>query len=150
MRESLTHSPSAEAFDRGPAKYFHGREEILAKFGDTLWRSEQKKSGTTFLIQGAPGAGKTALLHKCEEVARDREWEIAEIPSSALWDPSELQQSIDLRRTLEAQSGSASINLFGIGGAEVNAKRSPQTIKTYSGGVKNHYYSHWMRHRRWA
>lgn len=42
MNESQAHSPFAEAFDRGPAKYFHGREDILAKFWDTLWHSEQK------------------------------------------------------------------------------------------------------------
>ena len=90
-----------------------------------------KKANTTFLIQGAPDAGKTALLYKCKEVARDRERETAKIYSSALcWDPNELQQSVDLRRTLEAQSGSASIKFFGIGEAEVNAKRSFQTVKS--------------------
>ena len=117
MRESLTHFPVTAAFDRGPAKYFHGRKQIL--------RAVQGKSGTTFLIQGAPGTGKTALLHKCEELAQDREWETAKIYSSALWDPNELQQSIDLRRTLEAQSGSASINLFGIGGRKLMRKDLP-------------------------
>ena len=136
MRESLTHSPITAAFDRGPAKYFHGRRQILRDFSKLALRAVQGKSGTTFLIQGAPGAGKTALLYKCEELARDREWATVEIPSSALWDPNELQQSIDLKRTLEAQSGSASINLFGIGGAEVNAERSPQTVKNLLRGGK--------------
>ena len=130
MRESMPPPITVTAaFDRGPAKYFHGRKQILRDFNKLALRAVQGKSGTTFLIQGAPGAGKTALLYKCEELARDRGWVTAEIPSSALWDPNELQQSIDLKRTLEAQSGSASINLFGIGGAEVNAERSPQTVK---------------------
>ena len=97
MHKSQTHSPSAEGSDRGPAKYFHWRKQILVKFGNTLWCSEQKETGTAFLIQGAPGAGKTALLYKCEELARDREWDTAEISSSALWDLVALRNCLGLK-----------------------------------------------------
>jgi len=48
--------------DRGPAKYFHGRHRILGNFLKLLKKSVNEKGGSTFLIQGAPGAGKTALL----------------------------------------------------------------------------------------
>lgn len=44
------------AFDRGPAKYFHGRKQILHDFNELVELATQADSGTTFLIQGAPGA----------------------------------------------------------------------------------------------
>ena len=124
-----THSPSAEAFDRGPAKYFHGREVILGNFRDILWYSKQKESGTTFLIQGAPGAGKTALLAKCEELARDRGWKIVDIDPPALWNPNELQQSLGIKK-IKIEGGSARVGIPSIGEAEISVGRFPQTMKT--------------------
>ena len=55
-------NPTTGFSDRGPAKYFHGRREILSSFHELLLHANQNRGGTTFLIQGAPGAGKTALL----------------------------------------------------------------------------------------
>jgi len=46
--------------DRGPAKYFHGRKQIIHTFNGALRFYRANKRGTTFLIQGAQGAGKTA------------------------------------------------------------------------------------------
>jgi hypothetical protein len=120
--------PLTAARDRGPSKYFHGRKEILSDFKDLLDRSTLAKSGTTFLIQGAPGAGKTALLAECESLAQKGGWETAEISSGALWDPNELQQSLKLRRTWKVGGGSARVGISGIGGAEISAERSPQTV----------------------
>ncbi len=76
-------------WDRGPAKYFHGRKEILRDFRELLECSVQEKSGTIFLIQGAPGAGKSALLHECGELARGTGWEVAKLrySASSFWDP---------------------------------------------------------------
>jgi len=51
-------------------------------------------SGTIFLIQGAPGAGKTALLHKFSDVARagGKKWKTLGIDESALYDPAALMR----------------------------------------------------------
>ncbi len=60
------HISSTLVEDRGKAKYFHGRKEILGNFKERLELvSAEKKYGTTILIQAAPGAGKTALLMEC-------------------------------------------------------------------------------------
>ena len=124
------------AFDRGPAKYFHGRKQILNDFNELIARANLTDSGTTFLIQGAPGAGKTALLAECEKLAQKSEWETTEISSAALWDPNELQQSLKLRRTWKVGGGSARVGISGIGEAEINAERSPQTVKNLLRGDK--------------
>ena len=62
--------------DRGAAKYFHGRETILSEFQKLLADSRKSKGGTTFLIQGPPGVGKTALLAKCWDLAEELKWEV--------------------------------------------------------------------------
>ena len=118
------------AFDRGPAKYFHGRKQILRNFSELVARATQAESGTTFLIQGAPGAGKTALLAKCEELARDTGWKIADIDPLALWNPDELQQSLESKKKFKVEGGSAGVTIPGIGHAEISAGVLPQTVKT--------------------
>lgn len=51
--------------DRGEAAHFHGRTRIRNKVQELLKRVDQGVSpGTCVLIEGAPGAGKTALLQK--------------------------------------------------------------------------------------
>ncbi len=79
--------------DRGPAKYFHGRKEIIRMFERALAHHKHEKGGTTFLIQGAPGAGKTALL---DRIARDAygKWHIAHIEPDALWDTDWLMHAL--------------------------------------------------------
>ena len=59
-------------FDRGPAEYFHGRKEIIDTFASALEAFRKKNEGTIFLIQGAPGAGKTALLDVLSKHAKKR------------------------------------------------------------------------------
>lgn len=125
-----TPHPLTAAFDRGPAKYFHGRKQILRAFKKLVGRATQAKSGTTFLIQGAPGAGKSALLHECGKQAASAGWEIADIDPLALWNPDELQQSLSLKKTFKLEGGSARVGIPGIGQAEVSAGRSPHTVKT--------------------
>ncbi len=61
--------------DRGATKYFHGREKILAEFQNLLADSDKSKGGTTFMVQGPPGIGKTALLAECWEKAKKRRWQ---------------------------------------------------------------------------
>ena len=96
MRKSLTSAPSNFAPDRGPAKHFHGRRGILSTFGEILNYSTENRWGTTFLIQGAPGAGKTALLYECGKLAEGLGWQIARVNPRALWNSDELLHSLGL------------------------------------------------------
>ncbi len=78
--------PLTAAFDRGPTRYFHGRETIRRSFKNLLDRAHASKTGTTFLIHGALGAGKSALLHECEKIAEAAEWQAAIIDPPTLWE----------------------------------------------------------------
>ncbi|MCY4000327.1 MAG: ATP-binding protein [Bacteroidetes bacterium] len=80
--------------DRGPAKYFHGRKQIIHTFNSALRFYRTNKRGTTFLIQGAPGAGKTALLDVLSNQAKPKGWEAAMINGKDLYDPISMAQSL--------------------------------------------------------
>jgi len=83
------------AFDRGPTPYFHGRKRILHDFSHHIERGKREETGgTTFLIQGAPGAGKTALLYECRKLAREHKWQVADIHPDALWSTAGLMRSL--------------------------------------------------------
>lgn len=71
--------PSAEAYDRGEAVYFHGRGEILEAFEDLTALAMKQGRGMSALIQGAPGSGKTAILHECAMRADGEGWDVAKI-----------------------------------------------------------------------
>ena len=137
MRKSRPRTPVTTALDRGPARYFHGRKQILRDFSEIAAEAIRWKAGTTFLIQGAPGAGKTALLTECESLAQKSGWESAEISSVALWDPNALQQSLKLRRTWQVDGGSARVGVPWIGEAEISTERAPQTVENLLRGGKN-------------
>ena len=80
--------------DRGPAEYFHGRKEIIDIFNSALEVFRKKNKGTTFLIQGAPGAGKTALLDVLSTQAKSNGWEVADIAIEDLYNPASMAQSL--------------------------------------------------------
>ena len=80
--------------DRGPAKYFHGRGAILEEVDALLDDARSHRDGTIFLIQGAPGAGKTALLAECVKRASEKGWKTASISTRALHDPSSLAKHL--------------------------------------------------------
>ncbi len=82
--------------DRGPATFFHGRERELCTFKKRLGSARQSNGGTIFLIQGAPGAGKTALLHECGLRAKADGWRVVEIRSDALYDPDALARAVGM------------------------------------------------------
>ncbi len=115
--------------DRGPAEYFHGRQEVIDMFTSALKRYLSKKRGSTFLIQGAPGAGKTALLDQLRLVAEDRKWKTAEIDAPALWDVKTLRESIPDRNILKKLSGKLNAGLPEVGSIEISVKDSAETIK---------------------
>ncbi len=88
--------------DRGPAPYFHGRTEIIDTFNRYInhYKSKQK-GGTTFLIQGAPGAGKTALLDVLSKRAEEEKWRVAKISIKDLYTPAALAQSLGKSYTVD-------------------------------------------------
>ncbi len=94
MSDSDRRSPNIR--DRGRAKYFHGRRGILADFKERLeFARDDPEEGTTFLIQAAPGAGKSALLYKCAELAEGQGWETLRINTKALWDTDAMCQILE-------------------------------------------------------
>ncbi len=127
--EHSSSTPLTATFDRGPARYFHGRTQILRDFEELVERSMQANGGTIFLIQGPPGAGKSALLYECEKMVEPIGWNITDIDPPAFWDVNELRQSLDLRRTINVEAGSVRVGLPDIVEAEVSTGRSPQTVK---------------------
>ena len=94
MRKPEKSGAVTAASDRGRAKYFHGRKQILRDFIKLVDRAEEADSGTIFLIQGAPGAGKTALLYKCDEVVKGLGWKTVDLIPRVLWDPDEILHAI--------------------------------------------------------
>ena len=80
--------------DRGSARHFHGRKSIRRDFDRVLAGAEDSpQGGTTFLIQGAPGAGKTALLHQLGMDAGDK-WTVVRIKPTALESPVVMAQAL--------------------------------------------------------
>lgn len=93
-------------------------------FKGLLERAMRGKSGTTFLIQGAPGVGKSALLYELERLALASGWETTKkkLYPPALWNPNELRSSIGKRTIPRITSGSAQVNLAGLAKAGVTAE----------------------------
>ncbi len=83
-------------YDRGATDYFHGRTSILKRFEDLLAKSGETSGGSTFLVQGPPGIGKTALLAECWMKAAEAGWHVAEIDPDDLWDADKLQETLGL------------------------------------------------------
>ncbi len=126
-RRSVHSRQSIRVSDRGPAKYFHGRKKILRDFHELVEDAEKNKSGTTFVIQGAPGAGKSALLGECEKLAKGQGWKTVEIKPPAFWDPSALRDFIGLRK-FSITGGSLQIGPKNIASAAINVDWSRKTI----------------------
>jgi len=115
--------------DRGPAKYFHGRKTILDGFDGLLQYASQKTWGTIFLIQGAPGAGKSALLYECEKRARVRNWEVADIGVGSLWDPYKLLGSLGLGDKYKPTEKSTQFGIKDFLGWGYKSSRPRPTVK---------------------
>ncbi|MDE2732594.1 MAG: AAA family ATPase [Bacteroidota bacterium] len=80
--------------DRGPARHFHGRTDQRASFVRVLGGAKNDPGrGTTFLVQGPPGVGKTALLHKMAQDAAG-EWDVVHIKPAALESPVVMAQTL--------------------------------------------------------
>ena len=92
-----------EAYDRGPAKYFHGRVQIRSSFDRLLNKACMGLGGTTFLIQGAPGAGKSALLDVLSKQAQASKWHTVNIDAQALHDPVVMAQQLGKKSPQQIQ-----------------------------------------------
>jgi len=132
-------TPYYTRIDRGRAEFFHGREAIRDRFQSLLNDARQLKQGTTFLIQGAPGAGKSALMHQmCEE---SEGWKVARIGSQELWSPVAMAQALGKSYTLNKDvAGTVGIKFFELGGVKrVAGDASPtrilQRLSHYSGVI---------------
>jgi len=128
MRQNDSDPPITSTSDRGPARYFHGRTEILQDYNKFLLNSIRAKDGTILVIQGPPGAGKTALLHQCERIAKNQDWKTVEIDPPALWDPYVLRDSLPYRNIFRLISGTFRIGAGNGVSAEVNVNKSLLTI----------------------
>ncbi len=127
--------------DRGPTKYFHGRVRILANFDKLVKDSMEPGEASTFLIQGAPGAGKTALLDVLSKRAKGSGWEIAEIDPPALWDPEELAYYLGKGTRAQITSVSGQVGVDAVvkaeGKLDVAVQRHrPTTLKILAAGKK--------------
>ena len=106
--DSLSDHYDFHVNDRGKARYFHGRSRVFGSLQRLTRRAVEHKSGTIFLIQGAPRAGKTALLHELAERAKKDQWLVIEIDPAALGDPFRMAECLGkkvrshVRRFLEA------------------------------------------------
>ncbi len=126
MRKSSSF-PSGFTPDRGPARYFHGRAQELSAFRGLLRHSIQDKGGTTFLIQGAPGAGKTALLIECEKLAQKRGWETARIHSEALWSAAALRGCLGGKKLPSVTGGTLQISMTVLAKLGITVDRDRKT-----------------------
>ena len=140
MSDSDRRSPNVK--DRGRAKYFHGRKGILADFKERLeFARDDPEEGTTFLIQAAPGAGKSALLHECARLAAIKGFALAEVDPHKLLDPEVLHESIDTswmrwRRWLTQGSASIDVGVFKAGVVVGGAAKTPLgVIEEGKGGL---------------
>ena len=123
----------SEPSDREHAAFFVGRDDEIDDIERALARalrhaqSGQRSAGATRLIQGAPGAGKSALLARLEE-----KWTQAGPPAphvllvhlGELADPDRIAEAVAMRldprraeRFRRTETRSGSIGISGVGGA---------------------------------
>ena len=92
------------ADDRGRARYFHGRDRIINRFNALCQSALEDKGGTIFLIQGSPGAGKTALLQELCAHARKAKWHVAAISPPDLREYTKMAATLDITITTRTQT----------------------------------------------
>jgi len=115
--------------DQGPSPFFHGREDIIITFNRVLSDSISLNAGTTFLIQGAPGAGKTALIDVLAKDAKKSGWAIAHLVPNALWNPDELLRRLKKSgRQVTGFSGEVGVDSIGHANINIDMKIAVHTI----------------------
>ena len=122
--------------ERGEARYFHGRVKILDDFKELLDRAKAGNSGTSVLIQAAPGAGKTALLYECARLARAQRWHTAKIDPDGLFDPAELSKSLRLPLPAKRQETKMEWNVQVLHRESTSEHYPPTTLDILESGRK--------------
>ena len=72
--------------DRGKAKFFHGRVEEKKSFIGLMKETSHTEKGISFLVQGSPDVGKTALIEELKKIAIVEKWRVCDISIECLWD----------------------------------------------------------------
>ncbi|MCY4233537.1 MAG: ATP-binding protein [Bacteroidetes bacterium] len=97
--------------DRGPSKYFHGRDDIRTFFSGRLNHYEQLRGGSIILITGAPGAGKSALLSVLSDDASKMGWCVnTQMTPEKFANPVEMADTLGVKYK-SRKTGSATLNL---------------------------------------
>ena len=96
--------------ERGPAKFFHGRESERRTFRDLCQKAMKqskhwREQGSTFIIQGPPGVGKTALMVELWEEAQKEKWNVVRISPSMLHSPHTLAEKVGLKYVSHVTKG---------------------------------------------
>ncbi len=97
-----------EAFTeyRGPAEFFHGRDEVINPFVRALMHYRAKNRGTTFIIKGPPGSGKTALLFELSEHAKTNGYAVkGSLNAPDFHDPARMAAKLEVPYTPRKSGG---------------------------------------------
>ena len=79
----------------GRAEHFHGRADVWRAFKEALKNAQLGSGGTVFLVQGPPGAGKSAILYEFgERVNAMPSWTHCHIDIDALHDSARLARML--------------------------------------------------------
>ncbi len=116
--------------DRGPAKYFHGRKRILDTFRARCDRAVDTKMGTIFMIQGAPGAGKTALTYQCMEQAEANDWKVADVSFPDLYSHHNLARRFRMTEGLKRIGNESKVYVSGKLGSDLGVVQGEVTVKS--------------------
>ncbi len=97
--------------ERGPAKYFHGREQEIHDFQYLMLQTMDRQMGSSMLIQGPPGVGKTALIEELKKHALQKGWQVFKLSNECLFDPKELFTKLTKKTKPKAFQKSFGIDL---------------------------------------
>jgi len=109
-------------FDRGDSPFFVGRTKTRETFLDMASDFRIVGKGSTFLVQGAPGSGKTALLAQLSKESQNAGWTVAKITPDSLHSPASMAQSLGKSYTSKGHVEVAvDLRILQVGGGETIA-----------------------------